>query len=116
MTAKKQRSKIKQTYTKLVESIHVSNLDSWNYITAMYLDLINGAFIPSHSGEKNSGSNTGFADGLYADGGTSGQREFLFFGDLWGGSVCGLSCLVAYGGLGASWWAFLSRLSINAVG
>lgn len=88
-------SKIKQTYTKLVESIHVSNLDSWNYITAMYLDLINGAFIPSHSGEKNSGSNTGFADGLYADGGTSGQREFLFFGRLRDGSICGLSFLAA---------------------
>ena len=108
--------KIKQTYTKLVESIHVSKLNSWNYITAMYLDLINGAIIPSHSGEKNSGSNTGFADGLYADGGTSGQREFLFFGALWSGSVCGLSYLFADLGLGYPGWFILSRLSINAVG
>ena len=109
-------SKIKQTYTKLVESIHVSKLNSWNYITAMYLDLINGAIISSHSGEKNSGSNTGFADGLYADGGTSGQREFLFFGILWYGSIGGLSCLLASFGLGGAWWDILSRLSINAVG
>ena len=109
-------SKIKQTYTMLVESIHASNLNSWNYITAMYLDLINGAIIPSHSGEKNSGSNTGFADGLYVDGETSGQREWLFFGNLRYGSISGLSCLAASFGLGGPWWYILSRLSINAVG
>ena len=109
-------TKIKQTYTKLGESIHVSNLNNWNFITAMYLDLVNGAIIPSHSGEKNSGSNTGFADGIYVDSGTSGQREFLFFGRLWSGSFCGLSCLNAGYGLGSAGWYFLSRLSINAVG
>ena len=109
-------TKIKQTYTKLGESIHVSNLNNWNFITAMYLDLVNGAIIPSHSGEKNSGSNTGFADGIYVDSGTSGQREFLFFGYLWHGSICGLSFLYAHSGLGHSWWSILSRLSINAVG
>ena len=109
-------TKIKQTYTKLGESIHVSNLNNWNFITAMYLDLVNGAIIPSHSGEKNSGSNTGFADGIYVDSGTSGQREFLFFGRLWFGSICGLSCLFARIGLGDSGWSILSRLSINAVG
>ena len=109
-------TKIKQTYTKLGESIHVSNLNNWNFITAMYLDLVNGAIIPSHSGEKNSGSNTGFADGIYVDSGTSGQRVFLFFGDLWSGSLSGLSYLSAYCGLGNSWWYVLSRLSINAVG
>ena len=109
-------TKIKQTYTKLGESIHVSNLNNWNFITAMYLDLVNGAIIPSHSGEKNSGSNTGFADGIYVDSGTSGQREFLFFGRLWFGSICGLSFLFAHLGLGCSGWNILSRLSINAVG
>ena len=109
-------TKIKQTYTKLGESIHVSNLNNWNFITAMYLDLVNGAIIPSHSGEKNSGSNTGFADGIYVDSGTSGQRVFLFFGYLWHGLISGLSYLYASRGLGGSWWNVLSRLSINAVG
>ena len=109
-------TKIKQTYTKLGESIHVSNLNNWNFITAMYLDLVNGAIIPSHSGEKNSGSNTGFADGIYVDSGTSGQREFLFFGNLWVGSFGGLSYLDARYGLGSTGWSLLSRLSINAVG
>ena len=109
-------TKIKQTYTKLGESIHVSNINNWNFITAMCLDLVNGAIIPSHSGEKNSGSNTGFADGIYVDSGTSGQREFLFFGSLRSGSFGGLSCLDANSGLGNAWWSLLSRLSINAVG
>ena len=82
----------------------------------MFLDLVNGAIIPTKSGLTNSGSNTGFADAVYADAATSGQREWLFFGYLWCGALSGLSCLAASSGLSLSWWDILSRLSINAVG
>ena len=107
---------VRKTYTKLSEPITVSKTNSWNYITAMFLDLVNGAIIPSKSGLTNSGSNTGFADGIYADAATSGQREWLVFGSLGGGAICGLSCLLAGSGLSNAWWFILSRLSINAVG
>lgn len=107
---------VRKTYTKLSESITVSKTNSWNYVTAMFLDLVNGAIIPTKSGLTNSGSNTGFADAVYADAATSGQREWLFFGGLWSGAICGLSCLLAYDGLSDTWWHVLSRLSINAVG
>ena len=107
---------VQKTYTKLSESITVSKTNSWNYVTAMFLDLVNGAIIPTKSGLTNSGSNTGFADAVYADAATSGQREWLFFGYLWCGALSGLSCLAASSGLSLSWWDILSRLSINAVG
>lgn len=107
---------VQKTYTKLSESITVSKTNSWNYVTAMFLDLVNGAIIPTKSGLTNSGSNTGFADAVYADAATSGQREWLFFGNLGIGAVGGLSCLGACDGLSHSGWSVLSRLSINAVG
>lgn len=107
---------VRKTYTKLSESITVSKTNSWNYVTAMFLDLVNGAIIPTKSGLTNSGSNTGFADAIYADAATSGQREWLFFGNLGHGAIGGLSCLAANGGLSNSGWLILSRLSINAVG
>ncbi|RHT38386.1 hypothetical protein DW790_05910 [Firmicutes bacterium AM31-12AC] len=107
---------VRKTYAKLSESITVSKTNSWNYVTAMFLDLVNGAIIPTKSGLTNSGSNTGFADAVYADAATSGQREWRFFGGLWCGAVGGLSCLVADYGLSDAGWYVLSRLSINAVG
>ena len=80
------------------------------------MDIHNGAFTISKSGESGSGSASGFADGLYIDGGSSGQREFLFFGSLGGGSGAGLSCLNALYSLSHAGWGILSRLSINGVG
>lgn len=107
---------VKNSYTKLDTSIKASKTEAWNYITEMVIDIRNGAFTISKSGESGSGSASGFADGLYIDGGSSGQREFLFFGALWGGSSAGLSCLCASYSLSSAWWSILSRLSINGVG
>lgn len=106
----------KSTYIKLEESIHPTTLNAWNYITAMTIDVTNGAMTIKSAGETNSGSSTGFADGLYVDRASSGQREFLLLGLLGDGSLCGLAYLYAHGGLGHASWFILTRLSINAIG
>ena len=107
---------IKNTYVKLDNSIHVTNLNAWNYTTGMYVDVENGTMTITNAGETGSGSSTGFADGIYVDTGTTGQREFLLLGHLGHGSNAGLSYLRADFGLGYARWSVLSRLSINGVG
>lgn len=106
----------KSTYKKSPYSIQPTKLNSWNYITRIDFDLENGAFVQSNCGQDGSGTAVGFADGLYVDNASSGQREFLGFGDLWHGSSAGLSCLYAYYGVGIAYWYLLARLSINGVG
>ena len=107
---------IKSTYNKSSYSMQPTTLNAWNYITAMQLDLANGVAIPTEAGASQSGSSVGYADGLYVDAGTSGQREFLLLGSLILGSSAGLSCLNAGSGLSSAYWAYLARLSINATG
>ena len=82
-------SVIKKNYTKLSTPIKCAKLNNWNYITAMVIDLINGAITGSDAGSTNSGSNAGYADGVYIDGASNGQREFLFFGYLRDWVWCG---------------------------
>lgn len=106
----------KSTYKKSPYSIQPQKLNSWNYITRIDFDLENGAFVQTNVGQDGSSTTTGFADGVYVDNASSGQREFLGFGDLWGGSSAGLSCLDAYDGVGLAYWYILARLSINGVG
>ena len=109
-------AKIKSTYVKLAEAITPTNLNAWNYITSAFIDVENGALIPVNAGQPNSGSNAGFADGLYVDNGTSGQREVLFFGSLGSTGLDGVLCVAAYIALSFAGWNILCRLSINAVG
>lgn len=106
----------KSTYKKSPYAIQPTSINSWNYITKIDFDLVNGAFIQTNSGQSGSSTGSGFADGLYVDGASSGQREFLGFGILWAGSSAGLSCLVADNGVGTAYWCILARLSINGVG
>lgn len=106
----------KSTYKKSPYSIQPQKLNSWNYITRIDFDLENGAFVQTNVGQDGSSTTTGFADGVYVDNASSGQREFLGFGALWTGSLAGLSCLNASDGVGYASWAFLARLSINGVG
>ena len=106
----------KSTYTKLEESIHPTTLRAWNYITAMTIDVTNGAMTIKSAGERNSGSSTGFADGLFVDGASSGQKEFLLLGTLGLDSHCGLACLYTAYDPRRVYWLFLTRLSINAIG
>lgn len=82
----------------------------------MQADLDIGMITVAKAGGANSGTASGFADGLYVDGASSGQKEFLLFASLGRGATAGLFCLDANGGLGLTRWAILSRLSLNGVG
>lgn len=106
----------KSTYKKSPYSIQPQKLNSWNYITRIDFDLENGAFVQTNVGQDGSSTTTGFADGVYVDNASSGQREFLGFGYLGYGSAAGLSCLLASHGVGNALWSILARLSINGVG
>lgn len=106
----------KSTYKKSPYSIQPQKLNSWNYITRIDFDLENGAFVQTNVGQDGSSTTTGFADGVYVDNASSGQREFLGFGYLGHGSAAGLSCLPASPGVGSAYWYVLARLSINGVG
>ena len=106
----------KASYKKSQYAIQPSKVNSWNYITRIDFDLENGAFVQTNVGQDGSSTTTGFADGVYVDNASSGQREFLGFGNLWIGSTAGLSCLVASYGVGDAHWSILARLSINGVG
>lgn len=105
----------KSTYKKLPYSIQPQKLNSWNYITRIDFDLENGAFFQTNVGQDGSSTTTGFADGVYVDNVSSGQREFLGFGYLGAGSSAGLSCSHTSHGDGGAYWYILARLSINGV-
>ena len=107
---------IKEKYKKLAENIQPTKLNQWNYITHMQADLDIGMITVAKAGGANSGTASGFADGLYVDGASSGQKEFLLFADLGYGATAGLFCLHANNGLGSAYWNILSRLSLNGVG
>lgn len=104
------------TFKKSKYTMSVTTPSQWNYITKVDLDLENGAFIQSEAGQSGSSSATGYADAVYFDNGTSGQREFLAFGALYYWSYAGLFCCVGYNGLPSAYWGFLARLSLNGVG
>ena len=104
---------IKSTYSKIAEQITPTSLNAWNYITAVGCNVENGIIVPTAAGQSGSSSTTGYADGLYCDGASSGQRELLCFGTLRDGSPGGVSCLFAGGGLGGADWDIGARLSIN---
>ena len=106
----------KTTYKKSLYAIQPTKLNSWNYITRIDFDLENGIFVQTNIGQDGSSTTTGFADGVYVDNASSGQREFLGFGVLGHGSAAGLSFLPASHGVGNASWDILARLSINGVG
>lgn len=106
-------SVIKDKYQRLNKQISVTKLNNWDYITAVSTDTENGAIIPTASGKFGSSSSTGYADAVYVDNGTSGQRALLAFGFLRAASACGVSCVNCNNDLGHSTWAVGGRLSIN---
>lgn len=104
-------SVIKAKYQKLDKQISVTKLNTWNYITAVSVDTEIGAVIPIASRQSGSSSSTGYADAVYVDNGTSGQRELLAFGNLGSTSDCGVSCVLCSSGLGYSNWGVGARNS-----
>lgn len=83
---------------------------SWKYITEETTDPNLGIMIPTKVG---GGSTTGFADGLYTDTGTSGQREWRALGALNNGALAGLWVLDAYYGWSSTSWYIVSGVSPN---
>lgn len=87
---------VRANYKKAIAQVAYTAA-SWKYITEETTDPNLGIMIPTKVG---GGSTTGFADGLYTDEGTSGQREWLALGYLSTGAFAGLWFLYA----GVGWW------------
>lgn len=85
-----------------------ANLDgkgSDYWIGDISVDVNTGGWFPSAKGSSNS---QGWADMLYAGGtSTSGTREYLMGGGLWGSSYAGCSYVACWVGLGGSFWYFV---------
>lgn len=100
---------VRANYKKAIAQVAYTAA-SWKYITEETTDPNLGIMIPTKVG---GGSTTGFADGLYTDTGTSGQREWLALGVLNDGAVAGLWVLSAYGGWSYTHWDIVSGVSPN---
>lgn len=100
---------VRANYKKAIAQVAYTAA-SWKYITEETTDPNLGIMIPTKVG---GGSTTGFADGLYTDAGTSGQREWLALGSLNLGAVAGLWVLDASTGWLSPHWNIVSGVSPN---
>ena len=100
---------VRANYKKAIAQVAYTAA-SWKYITEETTDPNLGIMIPTKVG---GGSTTGFADGLYTDTGTSGQREWLALGALNDGAHAGLWILFASIGWSSTSWNIVSGVSPN---
>lgn len=100
---------VRANYKKAIAQVAYTAA-SWKYITEETTDPNLGIMIPTKVG---GGSTTGFADGLYTDTGTSGQREWLALGTLGRGAYAGLWVLSASDGWSGTSWYIVSGVSPN---
>lgn len=100
---------VRANYKKAIAQVAYTAA-SWKYITEETTDPNLGIMIPTKVG---GGSTTGFADALYTDAGTSGQREWLALGALYLGSLAGLWFLGAGAGWSHAYWRIVSGVSPN---
>ena len=100
---------VRANYKKAIAQVAYTAA-SWKYITEETTDSNLGIMIPTKVG---GGSTTGFADGLYTDTGTSGQREWLALGRLDYGAIAGLWILGASHGWSGTSWYIVSGVSPN---
>ena len=100
---------VRANYKKAIAQVAYTAA-SWKYITEETTDPNLGIMIPTKVG---GGSTTGFADGLYTDTGTSGQREWLALGALNHGARDGLWILSANVGWSTANWHIVSGVSPN---
>ena len=100
---------VRANYKKAIAQVAYTAA-SWKYITEETTDPNLGIMIPTKVG---GGSTTGFADGLYTDTGTSGQREWLALGALYHGAFAGLWILYAGTGWSYTGWHIVSGVSPN---
>lgn len=100
---------VRANYKKAIAQVAYTAA-SWKYITEETTDQNLGIMIPTKVG---GGSTTGFADALYTDTGTSGQREWLALGNLYLGAGAGLWILYAGHGWSTAYWNIVSGVSPN---
>lgn len=100
---------VRANYKKAIAQVAYTAA-SWKYITEETTDPNLGIMIPTKVG---GGSTTGFADALYTDTGTSGQREWLALGSLGNGAAAGLWFLLANIGWSNTDWKIVSGVSPN---
>lgn len=100
---------VRANYKKAISQVAYTAAN-WKYITEETTDPNLGIMIPTKVG---GGSTTGFADGLYTDAGTSGQREWLALGLLNYGAYAGLWILRANYGWSTADWSIVSGVSPN---
>ena len=100
---------VRANYKKAIAQVAYTAA-SWKYITEETTDPNLGIMIPTKVG---GGSTTGFADALYTDAGTSGQREWLALGGLATGAYAGLWILAADYGWSVTYWVIVSGVSPN---
>lgn len=100
---------VRANYKKAIAQVAYTAA-SWKYITEETTDQNLGIMIPTKVG---GGSTTGFADALYTDTGTSGQREWLALGNLYHGAAAGLWVLYAGNGWSGADWNIVSGVSPN---
>lgn len=100
---------VRANYKKAIAQVAYTAA-SWKYITEETTDPNLGIMIPTKVG---GGSTTGFADGLYTDTGTSGQREWFALGVLGSGANAGLWFLNASNGWSNTNWGIVSGVSPN---
>ena len=100
---------VRANYKKAIAQVAYTAA-SWKYITEETTDPNLGIMIPTKVG---GGSTTGFADGLYTDAGTSGQREWRALGSLGNGAHAGFWLLDANSGWSSTYWYIVSGVSPN---
>lgn len=100
---------VRANYKKAIAQVAYTAA-SWKYITEETTDPNLGIMIPTKVG---GGSTTGFADALYTDAGTSGQREWLALGCVSSGAGAGLWVLDANYGWSSAAWIIVSGVSPN---
>ena len=100
---------VRANYKKAIAQVAYTAA-SWKYITEETTDPNLGIMIPTKVG---GGSTTGFADGLYTDAETSGQREWRALGNLSNGAYAGLWLLNADNGWSSTSWSIVSGVSPN---
>ena len=100
---------VRANYKKAIAQVVYTNA-SWQYITEETTDQNLGIMIPTKVG---GGTSTGFADGVYTDSNTSGQREWLSLGTLNTSGNAGLWILAANTGLAGANWSVVSGVSPN---
>lgn len=100
---------VRANYKKAIAQVAYTAA-SWKYITEETTDPNLGIMIPTKVG---GGSTTGFADAMYTDAGTSGQREWRALGILNHGAHAGLWILNADNGWSSTHWSIVSGVSPN---